>query len=176
MKAALLAALLLLPGVASAEEADARPEWLQPTYVSASLGVNVGLFSLDVSSSGFYGFAAGNVGVPLLTNGNFVALCFGLGITRIFAATDTVVWTGELFALGQPGSVSGFGGFFGVGAGFGMRFVFRSRLVLGLKLPLLGGALSSALLGFGNPAPNVVGYFYLASAVALPVVSLGFRF
>lgn len=180
MRAALGAALLLAAS-ASAEEPDARPDWLPPAYVAASLGVNVGLFALDVSASGFYGFAAGNVGIPLLTNGSFGAFAIGAGITRIFASSDSVVWTGELFALAQPGwgatGVFDRSAFFGAGVGMGMRFVFKSRLVLGLKAPLMGGAFSSSLLQSpGASSANVVGNFYLASAVALPIVSLGFRF
>jgi hypothetical protein len=181
LRAALVAAILLA-GPASAQEADARPDWLPPTYVAASLGVNVGLFAIDVSARGFYGFAAGNVGVPLLDNGSFGAFAFGAGLTRIFAAGDTVVWTGELFALAQPGwanyalGISGQEAFFSAGVGMGMRFIFKSRLVLGLKFPLMGAAFSPSLSQSYQSASNSVGVFYLASAVALPLVSLGFRF
>jgi hypothetical protein len=151
--------------------------------VAASLGVNVGLFALDVSASGFYGFVAGNVGVPLLVNGSFGAFSLGAGVTRIFASGDSVVWTGELFALAQPGWTTTYGAYgygkeayFSAGAGIGMRFVFKSRLVLGLKLPLMGAAYSPSISQSYAGTSNAVLTFYLASAVALPIISLGFRF
>jgi hypothetical protein len=139
--------------------------------VSVQLAINVGLVSVDVQVKRFYAFTSGNVGVPLLSNGLIGAFAIGTGYTFALSQPGDSMWFMDLFGLANPGWMSG-APFLGIGAGLGLRFLHRSGFTMGFKLPLLGGVIGANQSG----TAAAVGYFFLANAIALPVVSFGYRF
>lgn len=149
----------------------AVPTVVKDTSVAVQVGFNLGLLAVEVQAGHFYGFGAGNVGIPLVTNGQAGAFAIGLGYTFALSTPSESMWFMDLYGLGNPGWLGG-SILMGIGAGIGVRFLHRSGFTLGFKLPIFGAAVSSA----GTTTAAAVGLFYLANAIALPVFSLGYRF
>ena len=155
------------------------------------LGVNLALIGVELQVGRFYGFVAGNIGIPLVTNGGLGAAVLGLGYNVPLSAPGESMWFMDFYGEALPGWVSvyrydtpyGAQGtpFVGLGIGVGFRFLHRSGFTLGFKVPIFGLAVGPGAGGVGNTglAPTgsqLVGTYYLANLIALPIVSLGFRF
>lgn len=150
--------------------AEVVPQGPKESGVSVQMAAHVGLLEVDVQIGRFYGFAAGNIGIPLLTDGQVGALTAGLGYTFALRKSAEVAWYMDLLALGNfmwLGQMP-MGGF---GVGMGFRMVHASGFTMGFKIPALGGE-----IGAGGGTQMAVAYFFLANAIALPVFSLGYRF
>lgn len=164
------------PAVPPVSEPQPR-EVVSDRSVGIHVGVNLGLFAFDVHQARFYAFAAANAGVPLVSNGNIGAFAIGFGYSAPISRPDESMWHMDFFIDALPGWVQ-LGGFgpslvVGVGGGLGFRYLHRSGFTMGFKLPVFGASFSSAS-SFNTTAS--VGYFYLFSAIALPVISFGYRF
>lgn len=139
--------------------------------LSVKLALHIGLLTADVQVGHFYFFVAGNVGIPLLSNGQIGAFAGGPAFTFALSEKAESMWFMDLQALVNPGWISG-RPFVGLGAGLGLRYLHKNGFTLAFKLPLLGGAIGASSGG----TAEAVAYFYLANAIALPVVSLGYHF
>jgi hypothetical protein len=157
--------------VTVAAEPAPAVEPVRDVSLSIQLAVNVGLLSVDVQVRRFYVFAAGNIGVPLLSHGLIGAFAMGAGYTFALTSPSDSMWFMDLFGLANPGWMNG-SPFIGLGAGLGFRYLHRSGFTMGLKVPLLGGVIGANQ----NGTAAAVGYFFLANAIALPAVSFGYRF
>lgn len=144
--------------------------------VGVHIGVNLGLFAFDVQLGRFYGFASGNAGIPLVTNGQVGAFAIGLGFTTPLSRPDESMWYMDLFAEALPGWFRPSGvtePVVGVGAGLGFRYLHRSGFTAGFKVPVFGASFS----GFSNfTTSQSVGLFYMFNGIALPIFSFGYRF
>jgi hypothetical protein len=139
--------------------------------VSIQLAAHLGLLTVDAQVGRFYAFAAGNIGIPLLTNGTVGAITAGMGPSFLLRKTGEVAWHLDILALGnfmwlgqQP-----MGGF---GVGMGFRMVHASGFTMAFKIPALGGEMGT---GYGG-TQIAVAYWFLAQAISLPVFSVGYRF
>lgn len=155
------------------EASTPPPPAVDVRSIGVHVAVNVGVFSLDVQAGRLYAFAAGSLGVPLLSDGRFGAFALGGGLALPISAPGESMWTMDLFALANPGWGLGPNSapFVGLGVGAGFRYLHRSGFTFGLKLPVIGGAVNG-----GASTPSAVGTFYLANLIALPGVSFGYRF
>jgi hypothetical protein len=155
------------------------PPIVNNTSLSIQLGVNVGLLAVDIQVRNFYAFAAANLGVPLLTNGDMGAFAAGAGYTIALSRPSESMWFMDFLGIANPAWMgrnwqsNKLQAGIGLGAGVGLRYLHHSGFTLGLKLPLLGGFIYN---GGPQEVSKTVGYFFLANAIALPVVSLGYRF
>jgi hypothetical protein len=178
---------LFLSSLAVAQEAEQPPppppqiavETPPASIVSdRSIGVhvaaNIGLFSVDGQFGHFYAFGAGNLGVPIISEGQVGFGMMGAGYTFALSSPGESMWYMDLLALGTAGrlgdSVIG-----GAGIGVGFRYLHRTGFTFSLKAPIFG---ATAQLSGNMPysGASAVGNFYLANFVSLPAVSVGYRF
>jgi hypothetical protein len=173
MKTALLVLLLAAPALA--EESAPRP---LDSSVGVFTALNLGLFGVDVHQGKFYGFAAGNLGIPLISNGAMGAFTLGAGYSLQLSENEGSGWYLDVFGELAPGWVQYVvydaptqgSGYLGIGVGVGFRYLHKSGLTLGLKVPLFGIA-----AGGGSASTSVLTY-YEANLIALPALSIGIRF
>jgi hypothetical protein len=159
----------------------AAPEQPLGDSTSVFAALNVGLFGVDVHRGHFYGFLSGNVGVPILTNGSFGAFALGAGYAMKLTESEGSGWFMDFFGEVNPGwqqtydytTFSNYTNqpFCGVGVGLGFRYLHKSGLTLGFKIPIVGFAING-----GSSGAASAGTYYLANLVALPIVSIGIRF
>lgn len=152
------------------------------TWFGAYAAVNIGLIGVDLHVDRSYTFLAGNLGVPLVTNGDFGAFAIGSGYSFPLSAPGESMWVLDVFGVVNPGwqrrydACFDFGcspvtyPFVGLGAGVGFRFLHWSGFTFGIKAPVFGAAING-----GNTTSAAVGTFYLANLVGLPIFSFGFR-
>lgn len=152
------------------------------TWFGAYAAVNIGLIGVDLHVDRSYTFLAGNLGVPLVTNGDFGAFAVGSGYSFPLSAPGDSMWVLDVFGVVNPGwqrrydACFDFGcspvvyPFVGLGAGVGFRFLHWSGFTFGIKAPVFGAAING-----GNTTSAAVGTFYLANLVGLPIFSFGFR-
>jgi hypothetical protein len=157
-------------------DAVAPAEVVSDRSFGVHVAVNLGLFAVDLQQGHFYGFAAANAGVPLVSNGSVGAFAIGLGYSTPLSRPEESMWFMDFFVdalpgwWGQGGSIAPV---VGVGAGLGFRFLHRSGFTAGFKIPVFGASFSS-MSGFSTS--QSVGMYYLFSLIALPIVSFGYRF
>lgn len=154
------------------------------TWFGAYAAVNIGLIGIDLHVNRSYTFLAGNLGVPLVTNGSFGAFAIGSGYSFPISTPGESMWVLDVFGVVNPGwqqrydinSCNQFAcvpanvPFVGIGAGVGFRFLHWSGFTFGIKAPVFGAAING-----GSTTSEAVGTFYLANLVGLPIVSFGFR-
>jgi hypothetical protein len=138
------------------------------------VGANIGLFEIDGQHGHFYAFGAGNLGVPILTDGRVGFGMIGAGYTFALSSPGESMWYMDVLALGTAGRVDP-SVTIGGGIGIGFRYLHRSGFTFSAKVPLFG-ATGQVSGNYGYSGAAALGNFYLASAVSLPVVSLGYRF
>jgi hypothetical protein len=145
-------------------------------YVSLQFSGAPGLM-LDVDYRLFYAFANFPFVYPAATGGGLLTMSFGLGLN--FPVARGSRWKMEVYGFvaplrfsidneedypnENPWSV-------GIGIGIGLHYTFPSGFSIGLKSPVIGYATGSAAVGSGFAA------FYLAGAMGLPLLSMGYRF
>ncbi len=156
---------------ASRAKAPTPPESGFAAYLNAAAGLAV-----DGDYGHFHAFASTAFLFPLVTSGQIFAGTLGAGAT--FSLSPN--WRFDLFAhvapMFFPGAYyNGPSGFVGLGVGFGFRYLSSNGWCIGIKLPLLGGAAGS-YPPYNSGVGLVAAYYYLASAVSLPVFSVGYRF
>ncbi len=170
--------------VAPPAAAAPAPASLAPSehYFGIHTGVNLGMIQVDMMSGRFYGAASTTLGVPLLSNGQWVVGNVMLGYNLAISSPNESMWYFDIFAQVLPGrlqlSGNSGGGYCGFGFGVGLRYLHRSGLTLGLRLPVFG-------FGFGDAAndgngsfngPSSVGSYYLANLASSSIFTIGFRF
>ncbi|MEW5742385.1 MAG: hypothetical protein AB1938_25940 [Myxococcota bacterium] len=151
-------------------------ELVSDRSVGIHIGVNLGLFAFDVHQGHFYGFASGNAGIPLVTNGQVGAFAIGLGYSTPLSRPSESMWFMDFFLEALPGwwtSQGAPGAVVGLGGGMGFRYLHRSGFTAGFKVPVFGAAFS---VESNVSSAQSVGFFYLFNGVALPIVSFGYRF
>ena len=86
------------------------------------------------------------------------------------------MWYMDLLALGTAGRIDP-SIVLGGGIGVGFRYLHRSGFTFPAEVPLFGAtAQGSGNNSYGYSGAAALGNFYLASAVSLPMVSIGYRF
>ena len=165
---------LLIAAVIAAEPA-APGEVTPPAQRSFGVHValNVGLIGVELQHDHFYGFVDGNIGVPLLSRGSQIAFAVAAGLTHAIPAPAASMWFFDVFGLVNPGASTRVG-YVGFGLGLGLRYLHASGFTVGLRLPIFGAAVIDPKVGrtFGT----AVELFYGANLIALPILSVGWRF
>lgn len=165
------------PAVAPAYTPAPR-EVVSDHSVGIHVGVNLGLFAFDVHQGRFYAFAAANAGIPLVSNGSIGAFALGFGYSAALSRPDESMWFMDFFVEALPGWQQSFNFstpnlVVGVGGGLGFRYLHRSGFTMGFKLPVFGASFSTQT---NFSASQSVGAFFLFNAIALPIISFGYRF
>jgi hypothetical protein len=144
----------------------------EPAERRRAFALNLGLtpsIDLDLEYGLFYGFLNANLVFPMASGGTWLGFSAGLGINFPLGASQ---WRMEIFAHVTP-MVFNNEIDTALGVGIGFHYTFRSGFTLGFKSPILGYSIRSAGYGFtGDGVP----YYYFASSIGLPLVSLGYRF
>lgn len=166
------------PAVGPATVAPPPREPVSDHSIGIHVGVNLGLFAFDVHQGRFYAFAAANAGIPLVSNGSIGAFALGFGYSTPISRPDESMWFMDFFVEALPGWQQSFNFntpdlVVGVGGGLGFRYLHRSGFTMGFKLPVFGAAFSTQAT---FSAAQSVGAFYLFNAIALPIISFGYRF
>ena len=139
-------------------------------YLNAPAGIAV-----DGDYGHFHAFASTAFLFPLVSSGQLFAATAGAGATFSLSPNWRIDLFGHVAPMFFPGGNYGQSFYFGVGVGFGFRYLSSNGWCIGIKLPLLGGAASS-YPAYNSGVGVVAAYYYLASAVSLPVFSIGYRF
>lgn len=156
----------------------------EKTWVGVHAAANIGLLAVDLHVRRSYTFLAGNLGVPLVTNGDIGAFALGSGYSFPLSPPGESMWVMDLFGLVNPGwqrrydffnctqfSCQPFvAPFFGLGVGLGFRYLHWSGFTFGIKGPVFGAAING-----GDTSSAAVGMFYLANLIGLPILSFGYR-
>lgn len=161
----------------------AEPETTR--HVGVHVGVNVGLFAVDVQAGRFYAMLAGNAGIPLLTNGSFGAFSGLVGYSVPLKRSRRSQWKLDMNLHLQGGFTADYlynalatgpnridYGHIGGGVVLGFRYEHDSGFSMGFRAPLFGYSFSRA----NRALSSGVSLYYLGAAVSLPVVSFGYRF
>jgi hypothetical protein len=178
MKALALAVSILTSAVGLADEAAVVEERAPDRSIGAHVAVNVGLFALDAQLGHFYAFGAGNLGVPLLTDGRAGFGMIGAGYTFALGPITESHWQVDMMGLATAGRIDSYQTLGGVGVGVGFRYLHTSGFTFGAKIPVFGATLPlGGSSPFGGPYTGAasLGNFYLASFITLPCVSFGYR-
>ena len=111
------------------------------------------------------------------------SLAFTVGLGASFPISDR--WRFDVFAHVAPlfwknytyNRYDSYDPFVGVGAGIGFHYTSPGGFSIGVKLPVIGAAAGNyGLNGGSNGVGIAAGFYYLASAMSLPVFSVGYRF
>lgn len=170
-------------------EAEAAPqiEAAPPStrYFGVTLAANLGLVGIEAQVGSLYAFASANLGIPLLTDGTEGGGAIGIGYTRALSTPRESMWYFDAFATVLPGFHSAMGGGWrgefvcGIGLGAGVRYLHRSGLTVGFKVPLLGVAVgpgTRSLYTADYRTSEMTARFYLGALIGLPIASVGYRF
>jgi hypothetical protein len=184
--------LVALTAQAAPFEFDDDPDPALPThYVSLQTGINVGLLELSMQSGHFVAGFSTTVGWPTLSSGQYFVGDFRFGYAWALSPPDETMWFFDLVADVLPGRIAQSSGGFGRsgdrneglfcagGIALGFRYLHRSGLVVGFRLPLVG-------LGFGDflsrqhdgnfDFGTSMAAWYLALGMSSSLVTLGLRF
>lgn len=157
------------------------------TWVGAFAALNVGLVGADLQVGRSYSFIAGNAGIPMLLAGDFGAFALGSGVAVRLSSPGESVWVLDIFGLINPGwhtrsvscDMSGCAAekapYLGLGVGIGFRYLHWSGFTFGLKAPIFGGAINASSTDTAASSADAVSLFFLSNLVALPIVSVGYR-
>lgn len=157
------------------------------TWVGAFAALNVGLVGADLHTGRSYSFIAGNAGIPMLMAGDFGAFALGSGVAVRLSSPAESVWVLDIFGLVNPGwhtrslgcDINGCGAerapYLGLGVGIGFRYLHWSGFTFGLKAPIFGGAINASSTDAAASSADAVSLFFLSNLVALPIVSVGYR-
>jgi hypothetical protein len=182
------ATVITAPPLATPSEAiegrtEGEPaETQKPRYFGVHLGMAPGV-ALDVDYSYFHAFASTSFLFPLVTSGQvFTAFTAGVGATfplnehwrfDLFGHVAPMFWQQYGYSTGGQQLTP----YVAIGVGMGFHYTASSGWCIGVKLPLLGGAVTGDRpYGGTSSVGEAVGYYYLASAMSLPVFSFGYRF
>ncbi len=161
-----------------------------PRHVALQLGL-VPSVMVDLEWGRLYAFVNGSVLTPFFpsyaydpvdgTSSSSPTWAFTAGAGGSFSPFDSSGWRLDLFGLlgltnlAASGNAYGDPISFSVGVGVGLHYTAPSGFTVGFKLPLVGVAItgpSTTQTDFSSR----LGQFYATHLVALPVVSLGYRF
>lgn len=173
--------MLSLPAAADPDDDEEMPNH----YVSVSTGINLGLIEFDIASGHLIASFSTAAGVAMVTNGQFAVAEVRVGYAFALSSPGETMWFFDLFVEALPGHAvngSGFppshtpgeGLYCGFGVALGFRYVHRSGLVLGFKLPLVGFGVGEWVDG-EDALGNLLSY-YAAHAFSSSLFTLGLRF
>ncbi|MFT3841986.1 MAG: hypothetical protein QM723_33655 [Myxococcaceae bacterium] len=157
-------------------------------FVSLQTGINFGLIEVGFQSDHFVGSISTNVGWAVTSNGQQLAGDIRAGYAWALSPPGDTMWFFDLTVDLLPGRIANglvgpFGDpnqglFFAFGASVAFRYVHRSGLVLGFRLPLVG-------LSFGDWVNHQHDSFdfgtsmsgwYLGLGLSSSIFTLGLRF
>jgi hypothetical protein len=167
-----------------AAELDGEVE-IPDHYVSVSTGINLGLIEFDLVSDHLIASVSTAMGIALVTNGQFSVAEVRVGYAIALSPPGDSMWFFDAFVEALPGRVVSSLGFpvghtaheglyCGFGLALGFRYVHRSGMVLGFKLPLVGFSVGEWVDG-DDPGTNLLSY-YAAHAFSSSLFTLGLRF
>jgi hypothetical protein len=156
--------------------------------VALAVSLNLGAISVEWQHGSVMGFASGSAPLSVLytaagsEKNSIGAVALGLGFTKALSHPSPSMWFLDVFVEAVPGWNQQWDFarylYLGLGAGLGVRFLHASGFTFGIKLPVLGAAIGD-VQQFGPGTGQLTastGLFYLSNLMALPMVSLGYRF
>ncbi len=170
-----------IAAVRLAAEAPAPPPSGPERHVGLQLYSGPGNLMVDVDLGRFYGYAGGSIGYPIIFSGTSEQYGGGVvGAGVQWRLSPTTRWKFDLTGTLLPTWWAGFSMGIGVTAGF--HWTSPSGLTVGFKIPVFGVAPGNSIVGDSgnghsvNSGSLLVANYYLEAAMALPIVSLGYRF
>ena len=176
------------PTAASHDDRDVPQLPTRKRYVGLSLSILPGV-SFDVDYGLFHGFANVGVVLPLASEGEIVPFSLGAGVALPISRRlpslklDMFGYLAAMMDTKAPRYYSGSGSIasstvtdLGFGVGIGIHYTWNSGLTMGGSVPIFG---YSARLGDSSGQQSIgtsTAFFYLASATALPLFFIGYRF
>lgn len=154
-------------------------------HFAINLGISPSI-DLDLDYRLFHGFANLGLVLPLATKGSVwpFALGAGLGIPvdsshpafrlDVFGY-GSVVWSvskSEYYASGYSASAP----IVAFGLGLGVHYTLANAFTVGLAVPVMGYSVTPAGSVYDGGTAQGIAFFFLASAEALPLGYLGYRF
>jgi hypothetical protein len=176
---------LATPSEAIETRTEGEPaETQKPRYFGVHLGMAPGV-ALDVDYSYFHAFISTSFLFPLVTSGQvFTAFTAGAGATfplnehwrfDVFGHVAPMFW--QQYVYSQYSSGPQLAPYVAVGLGMGFHYTASSGWCIGVKLPVIGAtAIGNRPYSSTTGVGESVGFYYLASAMSLPVFSFGYRF
>jgi hypothetical protein len=166
----------LPPPLVAPPPAQASSEALQLTsgkpprerHAGLHLGLAPSIY-LDLDYKLFYGFFNASLVLPAATSGDLAGFSLGAGLN--FPITHGSAWKFEVFTYLASAKLAPDWAV-GIGVGIGLHYTFRSGFAVGFKAPILGYAFGQHL----SSGSDGVAIYYLASAMGMPLLSLGYRF
>ena len=141
----------------------------------------LGTVAIDADYYHLHGFASTNLLMPVLTASSeslWLAAAIGGGLSLPLG--DTGHWRFDAFGQILPLHVTSYYTYVGAGIGAGFHYTGASGFSVGFTIPVLGFAtrLGSSPTGYDAPFryQDSVGYYYLAAAAGMPILTLGYRF
>jgi hypothetical protein len=172
-------------GLRLAQESAAPPTSDQ-RHLGLQLYTGPGNLMIDLDLGRFYGFVGASIGYPIIFSGTSSQYAGGvIALGAQWRLSPTSRWKFDLAGTLLPTWWSGFSMGIGVSAGFHWTSV--SGFTVGFKIPVFGlapgyssvtGAYSSSSSGYRpvNTGALLIANYYLEAGMALPIVSLGYRF
>jgi hypothetical protein len=151
---------------------QARAPRPKARHVSIGLGIAPGL-TIDADVGLFYAFGNVSLVFPAASSGELAGFSTGVGLN--FPLGKDSGWKFEVFGYLAPARFGYNDWEEGLGVGIGVHYTHRSGFTLGFKAPILGYAFRGPV-GYDDSPGNPVVNFYLASAIGLPLMNLGYRF
>jgi hypothetical protein len=165
--------------------AESPVEPARPRHVGLNLGIPPGI-DLDLDYGLFHGFASASLVFPAASAGNWWGVAIGLGL-GIPVSTQRPNLKLDLFAhfnVMDEGTTcymcSGTQVTYAFGVGIGLHYTWNNGLTLGFTAPILGYSITTNTIGYNGYSTSSnsqgVAYYYLSSAIALPLAFIGYRF
>lgn len=164
------------------------PLFSTPRGIGVHFGIGPGSLAVDVRHDKLYAMLSAGVGMAVLSDGRYTPITIWGGTAFLIGQGERHAWYLDLGLIGGVSIQKAEFGYYnqsgrdyfasgGVGFGFGFRYEHMSGLSVGIKLPAFGVSFGRDLNGGDiNSGPTRVGYFYIMSLSAMPVLSLGYRF
>jgi hypothetical protein len=173
-------------GLRVATETAAPAPAIVERHFGLQLYTGPGNFMVDLDLGHFYGFAGGSIGYAIIFSGSSSQYAGGvLALGGQWRLAPTSRWKFDLSGTLLPTWWNGFSMGIGISAGF--HWTSASGFTVGFKIPVFGlapgystvlGDSSSSGSGYKpvTSGASLIANYYLEAAMALPIVSLGYRF
>jgi hypothetical protein len=171
-------------GVRVAQETASAPVTGE-RHLGVQLYTGPGNVMIDLDLGRFYGFVGGSIGYPIIFSGTTAQYGGGvIGAGAQWRLHPASRWKFDLSATLLPTWWTGFS--IGIGISAGFHWTSASGFTVGFKIPVFGLApgysdvTGDSSTGSGykpvNTGALLIANYYLEASMALPIVSLGYRF
>jgi hypothetical protein len=177
-RAKLLRVIAIDPSAVRRATVTAGPERLRVAGVQFGLP---GTLVVDADYRLFRGFASANVLFPVLTaSGDSLWTAGSAGVGIAVPISESRRWKLDVFGQVLPLHVTSHYTYLAFGIGAGFHYTAPSGFTFGVSFPIAGFATRFGSSPYGYDAAftynDSLGYYYLAGAAGMPLVTMGYRF